>query len=92
VSHRHHRGPRRRGSRKRGFSRNLSRQWYDMLGIPREQKRGFFNMLAKNVVGAFAITAGALGFVEGGLLGALVGLVAGALFGLWFVVEERMFR
>jgi hypothetical protein len=49
-------------------------------------------MLAKNVVGAFAITAGALGFVEGGLLGALVGIVAGALFGLWFVVEDRMFR
>jgi len=63
-----------------------------MLGIPREHKRGFFNMLSKNVVGAFAITAGALGLVECGWLGGIVLGIAGSVFGVWFVMQDRMFR
>jgi hypothetical protein len=63
-----------------------------MLGIPRDQKRGFFNMLSKNVVGSFAITAGALGLVEWGWLGALIAAALGTWFGVWFVSQDRMFR
>ena len=92
MSHRHRGRVRRRCKRRQGFSRPVSRQWYDMLGIPREQRRGFFNMLSKNVVGAFAITAGALGLVEWGWAGGVVLGVAGAVFGVWFVTQDRMFR
>jgi len=63
-----------------------------MLGIRREHKRGFFNMLAKNVVGAFAITAGTLGLVEWGWVGGIVLGIAGGVFGVWFVMQDRMFR
>jgi hypothetical protein len=92
MSHRHHDRRRRRHLRKQGFSRSVSRQWYDMLGIPREQKRGFFNMLSKNVVGAFAVTAGLLGLIELGWLGGILLAACGAVFGLWFVTQDRMFR
>jgi hypothetical protein len=87
-----HRPYRRRRKCKQGFSRPVSRQWFEMLGVPREQKRGFFNMLSKNVVASFAITAGALGFVEWGWIGGLVLAAFGAIFGVWFVKRDRMFR
>src|SRR5699024_6409950 len=92
MSHRHHHRRHPRRPRKQGFSRPISRQWYDMLGIPREQKREFFNMLSKNAVGAFAVTAGLLGLIESGWLGGLLLAVCGAVFGLWFVTQDRMFR
>ena len=92
MSHGHRGRYRRRPRRKQGFSRPVSRQWFQMLGIPQDQKRGFFNMLSKNVVGAFAITAGALGLVEWGWLGGIVLGIAGCVFGVWFVKQDGMFR
>jgi hypothetical protein len=87
--HQRHHPPRRR---KQGFSRPVSGQWYRMLGVPRAHRREFFNMLSKNVVGAFAITAGTVGLVEWGWIGAVVIAVLGTMFGVWFVTQDRMFR
>ena len=92
MSGRHHSRYQSRRKRKQGFSRPVSRQWFDMLGIPSEQKRGFFNMLSKTAVGSFAITGGALGLVESGWLGAIVLGIAGCVFGAWFVKQDGMFR
>jgi hypothetical protein len=77
---------------KHGFSRPISKEWYDLLGVPPEEKREFFNTQARNVVAACAVTAGALGLVNGGLLGGTVMAALAAVFGVKFVRKDRMFR
>jgi hypothetical protein len=81
----------RRPRRKEGF-RPVSRTWYALLGVPREKRREFYNMLSRWVVVAFAVTGGAVGTVEWGWLGGAVLALLGTGFGVWFVREQRMFR
>lgn len=83
---------RRRRPQKQGFSRPGSRQWFDMLGIRRDQKREFFNLMARCVVASCALTGGAMGFVAWGTLGGLIGCVLGAALGARFVGNDRMLR
>ena len=95
MQHRHrgqHPGHSHHRRRKQGFSRPLSRQWYNLLGIRRDQKREFFNMLSRCIIWSFAVMGGIAGLALFGWLGVLPLTFAGALFGAWFVERDGMFR
>ena len=87
------RHPRRgRKPKPQGFSRPGSKQIFDLIGIPKSERRDYFNMMSGLVVltGAF-VSLGAGWFWTGPIGGVLSGFVGFAV-ASHIVTRERMSR
>ncbi len=82
--------------RPKGFSDPLNgpifRKLFDLLGVPREQRRQTYNHLALAMVVLFTFGFGVSSLISGGIGAGIGGLVGGLAIGWVVITVFRFFR